>query len=194
MKYTSLDVAEHLEIKHFYVLQKIRKMQEIKRGNFIKGNYTNSRNRKYTMYSMDKESYDILILYKKCRSTLGKSLENDFYKLLSDLLPKCKIIRNKKIGIYKVDFYLNDYKIIVEFDEKHHDYTKNKDLKREKEILGNIYNDWYDKKYNIEGYSFKEFLERKCIKIIRIKHNKIGAGLRELLSELLEIATTIESI
>ena len=62
--------------------------------------------------------------------------EDCFYDMLKRFLNKDKIIRQMPIGKYKVDFYLIDHGIIVEYDEEQHfsKSARESDAEREREI------------------------------------------------------------
>jgi len=63
--------------------------------------------------------------------------ERDFWEILSSLLKGItKIIPQYKIMEYFIDFYIPEYDLAIEYDEKHHDNSSNvlKDAERQSKI------------------------------------------------------------
>ena len=91
--------------------------------------------------------------------------EDQFYSMLCDFLPNTTITRQYAIAGYNVDFYLDEYNLIIEFDEPYHNIesTKISDKKREEAI----------KKYIMDEYDDVQH-------IIRVKHKLEVCGLSKI--------------
>ena len=182
----SLNLAEVLGTERKVIVTKIKdvlKFYKLSSENHIPeiyeiAYYVNSQNKKQPYYKMSK--WFTIEVLKKCNrknSYLAKKelerigvydvrdlpkiiSENMFYNILTGLFPKLKIHRQHKVENCFVDFYIEDIKLFVEFDE---DYHKNKlqnnaDKIREIKILN--YND---------------------NSIIRVDKNDIYDGLRKII-------------
>ena len=73
------------------------------------------------------------------------------------------VIPQYKVLNYRIDFYLPDLNIAIEYDEKHHSYKKHKDANRQKEIENEI--------KNIEFIRVNEGEENLGINLILKKRN-----------------------
>ena len=91
--------------------------------------------------------------------------EDDFYSMLCDFLPNTEITRQYSIAGYKVDFYIDECHLIIEYDEHHHsiESIKSGDDEREAAI----------KKYVMDEYDDVQH-------IIRVKHGLEVCGLSKI--------------
>lgn len=107
----------------------------------------------------------------------GKRMEKTIAVILEKMFTNTEILKQYKIGKYRVDFYFPDLGIIVEYDEKYHEYIKDKDEKREKEICDIL------KRKIIDEDCYNEHLEKidstEITKFIRIKEGFEIEGIRE---------------
>ena len=104
---------------------------------------------------------------------LTDSSEDMFYEIMKRFFnDDVVLVRQYAVMGYRVDFYLPEINLMIEFDEKHHDYGVNKhnDAKREIEI----------KSY------FKSMDEEEEVKIIRVKEGREIESLRDIVSYMYE--------
>lgn len=139
----SVEIAEKYNKQHKHVLEAIRKM--LKRNpelesHFVMSFYYDKKHEKRPMYLLD-----------DCSKTI---MENKFkfnvrnarfeYKMLNELCDffdelHIKYIKQYYVSTYKIDLFLPDYNLSVEYDEEQHKFKQKYDKNREnniKDILG----------------------------------------------------------
>ena len=109
-----------------------------------------------------------IILYSK--------KEKNFEYLLKDVLTPLnyKILKQKQVfdSMYRIDYYINELKIAIEYDEQHHSYRKIQDLTRQQKIekeLGCTFvrcNYKHTDAYNI-GMVVKEIISKSIQNLIK---------------------------
>lgn len=156
---SSLKVAEVFEKEHKNVIESIKNL--IKQDSrlteyFIKGSYINSRNREYLCYNITKEGFLLLtssyrgseVLEKKYQilkssdmipPILPERKEKIFARKLHDFLEAMHLELNEQYAIadYLVDFYIEEFSLVIEYDEPYHETERQQriDKEREEEIL-----------------------------------------------------------
>ena len=63
-------------------------------------------------------------------SAINPRFEFKFESLLREFFPSEKILTQYKILNYRIDFFLPDLQMIIEYDEEQHKYSKEKDENR----------------------------------------------------------------
>ena len=88
---------------------------------------------------------------------------------------------------YKVDYYIPDCNLIIEYDEVNGHKDKEKDDKRMKEILNYLFEEWKNKP-EIDDCDLKYFnTPEKAFYVIRIKEGEENKGLTELFELIVDI-------
>ena len=88
---------------------------------------------------------------------------------------------------YKVDYYIPDCNLIIEYDEVSGHKDKEKDDKRMKEILNYLFEEWKNKP-EIDDCDLKYFnTPEKAFYVIRIKEGEENKGLTELFELIVDI-------
>lgn len=100
----------------------------------------------------------------------SKRPEIDFGDML-DRITGVKWRRQVKVLDYRLDFVLADW-LIVEYDEEHHLYQKEKDIEREKAIRDYLI-------YNVE--------DGARVPIIRVAKGKEYEGMQKILDRMIEV-------
>ena len=150
----SRTIAEKYGKEHKHIMRDIRNLIKLSnelKDNFIKSVYVNKNNRKMPEYKINETGLKILTSTYK----YGKQLncdndyityyvrpEYNFLKILKDMFPKSNIQSQMPILNYRVDYYIPEGRIIVEYDEEPHKYNIEKDeiriLEIKKEIMKRI--------------------------------------------------------
>lgn len=139
---SSRDVAERFGKQNKHVNEAIRKLitsnPEMKK-HFIISKYKSSRGRYETEYILDEEGLNLLN-YKFGFSVMSPRFEIKFKNLLQELFVGLKIIHQYFIDGYKLDFFIPDLNMIIEYDEDHHKYTSEQDRNRMNIIIDHLRN------------------------------------------------------
>ncbi|MGL4998928.1 MAG: hypothetical protein ACRC5T_08190, partial [Cetobacterium sp.] len=132
----------------------LRKQSSVISDMFVESEYSNTRNRRYPFFEISENGFHLLV------SSIGKSktkpnevltakmglktvyikkrFEYDFSILLKSVLEEfnVEVLEQFTVLKYRLDFYLPDFNLAIEYDEKNHRSEKSikKDLEREKEI------------------------------------------------------------
>lgn len=81
---------------------------------------------------------ETLLLSLGEKSSIETKLEDEFYSCLYEILNgmNIKIIRQYKLNNYKIDFFLPEYSLAIEYDEMHHNSNAHtcQDVKRQEII------------------------------------------------------------
>ena len=139
---SSRQVAKDFGKRHDNVIKGIENI--IKRNPelgkyFIKSMYTDKKGESRKEYLLTEEGKEI-IKNKFKYNIRGTRFEYKFYNLLKEFFPNENIVCQMQVLSFRVDFYLPFANIIIEYDEKHHKYQKEKDEIRIKEIRKEIMN------------------------------------------------------
>lgn len=152
---TSLRIAKDMGVKHSKVMQNCRKWIDKGVNNLQVFTYIDKQGKEKPYYGLNKEQ--LIIYYNHCkRSTVENKLklknllddvividdrreERFGYKFLNTLRPLNISIETQKTmkgNNYRIDFYLPEFNLAIEYDEEHHNEEKNriKDKQREEEI------------------------------------------------------------
>ncbi len=98
------------------------------------------------MILLTKNAYDLLDISYDSRNTAMKncknycspvimSIESATIGFISEILEDItKVEIQYKVGKYKIDCYIPEFKLAIECDERHHKYNSSKDLERQKFI------------------------------------------------------------
>ena len=177
----SLDLAGIFKKSHNHVLRDIRRVIERspELESFVAWSFHRTRGKEYPMYILDKKLFEIMKLKYELRFA-SSIIESQYLEVICGIFPNEAREFQKSFcnGKYEVDLFFTDLRIIVEIDEKDHEYTKMYDEIREKEICDNL----------IEQLKADDHIEReedfdysKWFKFVRIKEGKLGEGLKDLM-------------
>lgn len=137
---SSREVADRFSKNHKEVLRSIKNIlkssPELK-SEFVLSEYINSRDRKYPFYFLTKKALNILNI-KYTYSAMSPRFEFKFENLLREMFPLEKIIVQYPILNYRIDFFMPDVNMIIEYDEEQHKYSEAKDIKRMEEIKAEL--------------------------------------------------------
>lgn len=176
---SSLDISIKYNKQHKDVLDTIRKILESNsnlKDCFIESTYKNARGRIYPCYILNGKAQDILNTKYKY-SCVNPRFEFKFYDILKNLFPSQIIIPQYKILNYRIDFFIPDIGLIIEYDEEQHKYQKDYDQQRSFNILNELER---IKKNNIPFYDEFVLKNNVLFSIVRIdKGNEID-GIRKI--------------
>lgn len=193
---SSRQVAEDFEKRHADVIKAIEdkmKVNEILRSPkyFIESTYTDKSNRQTKEYLLTEEGKEI-IENKFKYNTRNAKFEYKFYNLLKEFFPNENIVCQMQVLSFRVDFYLPFANIIIEYDEKHHKYSTEKDEIRIKEIRKEIMNKISQGIPLFEGDEEAEYSpwlkDKDILHVIRVKEGEEIKGIREILITMHEDA------
>lgn len=145
-KIDTLEIAERFNKHHRTVLSSVRILTEsgdpLVSSYFMGREYTTSQNKKQPMFEMGLNGFCLLTDtwgYSRGKSALTKAQilsefgesfsvvgsirsrpEDCFYEMLKEFLHLDKIVRQFPVSLWRVDFYLPDYGLIIEYDEEQH--------------------------------------------------------------------------
>jgi len=194
---TTIEIAERFGKLHKNVLQVIRSLtinDKNSRLLFSDCEYTTSQNKKLESYKMGVNGFSVMSnnrMFSSGDSAYVKATilnefgekftvhgfdkkrsEDLFYEKLKRFMPNQQIIRQYPIGKYKIDFYLADCGLMIEYDESYHSAksTKKQDQKRFDEI--------------------NRYLKRETdngISMVRVKSSNEEAGLMLIVSYMSDL-------
>ena len=128
-------IAELCEKEHRNVKRDVQRViVKFKNFSALACTYKDTMNRTQTEYLLDVESADLLLssYANKHRTPLGLQ-EEAALKTIEQLL-NISLIRQFRVGDYRIDGYDTKNNIAYEIDEEHHQYRTLKDLERQKFI------------------------------------------------------------
>ena len=139
----SVEIAKKYNKQHKHVLDAIRNV--LKRNpelssHFKKTFYINLQNKKQPMYSFDLVGENVIenkFKYNVRNARFEYKMLNELCDFLDEL--HIKYIKQYPILTYKIDLFLPDYNLSVEYDEEQHKFKQKYDKNREnniKDILG----------------------------------------------------------
>lgn len=186
---SSREVAERFGKRNPDVNRSIRKIISSNpnmKNHFILSEYKSKRGRYEKEYILDKTGVDMLN-YKFGFSVMNPRFEIKFKNLLEQLFSNLKIIHQYYIDGYRLDFFMPDLNMIIEYDEEQHKYTSKKDSIRINTIVENLQDKINNNEplYNEDKYSRNFLLKNKDIfSIVRIdKGNEIN-GIKNICNEI----------
>jgi very-short-patch-repair endonuclease len=116
-------------------------------------------NKKLNMWFVDKKGREYLIEKSRKKGfMMGVNKEAMVYNMLKQLFHDVETQRY--IKPYYVDYYIPDWDILIEYDEKHHD--KEKDLERENKIGEKIYRIKEGSEFRDINYIINRLSEKIC--------------------------------
>ena len=190
---SSRRVADDFGKQHKHVLEAI---ENIKKRNpeldkyFIENTYKAGTGKNYKEYLLTKEGKEI-IENKFKYNIRSARFEYKFYNLLKEFFPNENIICQMPVLSFKVDFYLPFANIIIEYDEKHHKYSTEKDEIRIKKIRKEIMRKISQGIPLFEGdeADYSPWLkDEDILHVIRVKEGEEIKGIREILITMYEDA------
>ena len=190
---SSRRVADDFGKQHKHVLEAI---ENIKKRNpeldkyFIENTYKAGTGKNYKEYLLTKEGKEI-IENKFKYNIRSARFEYKFYNLLKEFFPNENIICQMPVLSFKVDFYLPFANIIIEYDEKHHKYSTEKDEIRIKKIRKEIMRKISQGIPLFEGdeADYSPWLkDEDILHVIRVKEGEEIKGIREILITMHEDA------
>ena len=141
----STEVADRFGKGHRNVVISIRKLMAEdwnSRAFFVESEYTTNQNKKLKCYEMGFSGFSMLtdtwgfsrgksaIVKAEIIGEFGESCvvlssvrtrrEDCFYDMLTEIFPHTKVIRQYHIAGYRVDFYMPEHFLFIEFDEEQH--------------------------------------------------------------------------
>lgn len=188
---SSNDIAEKFGKRHDQVLRDIDniiKTNQTLQSDFILHSYKNSRNKKYRCYFLTNKGLNILNT-KYIYSAMNPRFEYKFECLLREMFPSEIIISQYRILNYRIDFFMPELNIIIEYDEEQHKYSKEEDSKRMKEIKSELNRMVVVGEPLYNGYSNEPnpwLKGRDIFSVVRVKKGKEIEGLRNICIEITE--------
>ena len=134
----SMEVAIMIGKGHKELLRDIRRLIQRNpelQNEFILSSYISKQNKKLPCMKISKKGYEIL--KQKYKYNIRSARFE--YKMLNEIIDFLTILKQDfimqyKVLNYRIDMYLPQYNIAIEYDEREHLYKKEKDAKRELEI------------------------------------------------------------
>jgi very-short-patch-repair endonuclease len=168
----SLKIAEMYDRRHDHITRDIKVILEREpayMSHFVETKYKNKRGKAYPCFLLSKEGEERL-RSRYDHNIQSFRIEKAFGEWLDILFDSLHIEKQKRVGKYRVDFYLPDFSIIIEYDEKEHKYKEYLDQKREEEII--------------------RIMQSKGVKpkIIRVQQGKEIIGIKEIILTIEEIS------
>lgn len=190
---TTVDISKHYQKSHNHVMRDIDNLVKTKPElleHIKESEYTNTRNKKYRCYLLDEYSSKALV-NKYDFKIHNPRFEAMFSDMLKVLFPNELILQQYHILDYRIDFFMPNVNLIIEYDEEHHDLevNKNKDVER----MNNIVNELTrmvvvgEPLYKNASDEPQPWLENKNIfSVIRVKKGEEIDGLRRICIEITE--------
>ena len=135
-KINSIEVAKRTNRTHKHVLEGIDiylKNKQINKDAY-KSTYINTRNRVYECYDLP---FNLAIEFIDRCNHGGRYPRHEFSfgkDIINNLFSDYGIIEQFSVLKYKIDWYVPELKLAIEFDEKHHSSKVPNDSKRQKDI------------------------------------------------------------
>lgn len=209
-------VTNSLKIKDMYgkehpdIVKKIRHFikvfPDLNNSAFTIDTYIAGNGQRQPMYNMTKHGFELLVSSFKTGKSLKITkdlidkfqdlnynftyIERDecaFGRLLKDTFSNATIIEQLPVLNYRVDFYIEEGKVIVEYDEAHHQYQQDEDEKRINEIRKEIM-----RKISIGNplYEGQEACEspwlndKDILTVVRVKKGEEGIAINQILNAI----------
>jgi len=190
--FSSQKIATAFGKRHDHILRDIRKLQDYDntlKKLFTLTSYKDKYGREQPKYLMNKAGFllltstlrgkrvlDIKINILKETNMIPPPLpirrESSFVKELAKALKPLNInfVIQHQVLNYKIDIYLPEFNLAIEYDENHHNFSKREDLNRESKIKEEInctflrLSEEYENSYNI-GLVFKNIMKIKGVEL-----------------------------
>ena len=187
----SREVAEKFGKRHSDVIRSIKNILKSSpelSSEFILSYYKATNGKLNPYYILSKKGSSILKT-KYTYSAMSPRFEFKFDNMLKEMFPSKKIFTQYPILNYRIDFFMPDVNIIIEYDEEQHKYSKTEDVKRINEIKREL------NRMVVVGEPFYDggsddaspWLEGKDIfSVVRVKKGKEIEGLRNICIEITE--------
>lgn len=188
---SSIDIARKFNKNHKDVLESIDKILQSNKKlslDFILSEYKNTRGRVYRCYYLTNNAVNILNT-KYTYSAINPRFEFKFETMLREFFPSEKIFTQYKVLNYRIDFFLPDLQMIIEYDEEQHKYSKEKDETRINKIKEKLNQMVINGEPLYEGDTDEPcpWLEEvDLFSVIRIEKGKEIDGIRRLCIEITE--------
>jgi len=191
---TSIEIAELFGKEHRDLLKAIKILTDndyLTAVLYTKDTYTSKQNKKLPMYRMGVEGFSLMSdtrSLSRGASAIAKAYimnefgfqfsvvastrstnEDLFHNMLVGIFPGYTVVREYPIAGCRVDFYIKESELLIEYDEKYHSIKKQADLDKVRE----------DK---IRKYVMDEFDD--TITIIRVKQGKEFEGIAAIIGSL----------
>ena len=194
-KIDTLEIAKRFGKRHKNVLCSVRDLAESKdtivSSYFRNLEYTNKQNKKQPVFEMGLNGFCLLTDtwgYSRGKSALTKAQilsefgesfavvgslrsrpEDCFHEMLKEFLHMDKVLRQFPVSLWRVDFYLPDYGLIIEYDEDQHfsPIARKQDEEREK---------------GVREFFRSEFDD--IVNIVRVKRGEEIKGLSEIAGQI----------
>lgn len=186
---SSRDVAEKFGKRNPDVNRSIKNLIAANpdmKEHFIASEYKSSRGRYEKEFLLDEVGWNILI-YKFGFSAMNPRFEIKFKTVLQELFPGLKIIHQYFISGHKLDFFIPDLNMIIEYDEEYHKYILEKDSNRINIVLKNLQNminnnmPLYDKDKYMRKYLLKN---SDILSVIRVQKGNEIKGIKDICTEI----------
>ena len=184
-------VAEKFGKRHTHVLDSIKNILKSSpelSSEFILSHYKATNGKLNPCYILSKKGLSILET-KYTYSAMSPRFEFKFGNMLREMFPSEKIFAQYPILNYRIDFFMPDVNIIIEYDEEQHKYLKAEDVKRMNEIKSELNRMIVagEPLYDNGSDDPSPWLEGKDIfSVIRVKKGKEIEGLRNICIEITE--------
>ena len=186
MPHDSLELALLYNKRHSNVLRDIARFLERGfRTNGIKLDTYIKRGKAYPSYSLSDEMFEMLCSKYNLRAK-GNSLEEEYLQVIADIFPNEEIELQKEFlgGKYRVDMYIPYFNMVIEIYEKEHEYNKEYDSNRKKEIIEEIIKQLKQREYDEGMERDADFDYNSWISFVEIKEGELGQGIREIMLEI----------
>lgn len=186
---SSRDVAEKFGKLNKHVNEAIKKLIAANpdmKEHFIASEYKSSRGRYEKEFLLDEVGWNILI-YKFGFSAMNPRFEIKFKTVLQELFPGLKIIHQYFIYGYKLDFFIPDLNMIIEYDEEYHKYILERDSNRINIVLKNLQNMINN---NMPLYDQDKYMRRYLLKnsnilsVVRVQKGNEIKGIKDICTEI----------
>ena len=168
----STEVADRFGKGHRNLVRSIRKLMVDdwnSRAFFVESEYISKQNKKLKCYEMNFSGFSLLTdtwWFSRGESAPVKASiiaefgetcvvlsssrtrrEDCFYEMLTEIFPHTKVIRQYHIAGYRVDFYMPEHLLFIEFDEEQHFSERNRqnDIERWEAISSFVSGEFDDK-------------------------------------------------
>lgn len=183
----SLEIAKLFNRNHRDVLRSIRDLLKARpdlNKHFLISSYVASNGKANKRYLLSKEGYCIMKDKYKLRA-YNPSFELKFDEVLRNMFPNMLILSQYRVLDYRVDFFIPDLLVIIEYDEEFHARKKAEDSDRMEEILAELNRMIKDKKSFYDGQETKfSYDDGDRVTCVVVEKGKEIDGLRRICLEI----------